>query len=73
MRPSAGVSQLWGGKWRPGVFHSYGKGRDARSHEGELVAVFLGNHGWFWRNRSREVVIITLRTDGAYRELKRLD
>lgn len=57
----------------PGVFHSYSKGRDARSHEGELVAVFDGNHGWFWRNRSGEVVTIMLRTDGAYRELKRLD
>lgn len=57
----------------PGVFHSYSKGRDAQSHEGELVAVFDGNHGWFWRNRSREVVTITLRTEGAYQELKRLD
>ena len=57
----------------PGVFHSYSKGRDAQSHEGEFVAVFDGNHGWFWRNRSRDVVTITLRTEGAYQELKRLD
>ncbi|MGZ8470074.1 MAG: transmembrane anchor protein [Gemmatirosa sp.] len=57
----------------PGVFHSYSKGRGARAHEGAFVAVFDGQHGWFWRNRTREVVTITLRTEGEYRELKRLD
>ena len=57
----------------PGVFHSYSKGRDARAHEGEFVAVFDGQHGWFWRNRTREVVTITLRTAGEYQELKRLN
>jgi hypothetical protein len=57
----------------PGVFHSYSKGRDARAHEGAFVAVFDGMHGWFWRNRTREVVTITLRTEGEYQELKRLE
>ena len=57
----------------PGVFHSYGKGRDARTDEGAFEAVFDGMHGWFWRNRTREVVTITLRTEGEYQELKRLE
>jgi hypothetical protein len=56
-----------------GDFHSYKKGRDARADAGGFVAVFDGNHGWFWRNRTREVVVITLRTAGEYREVKRLD
>ena len=54
-----------------GVFHSYGKGRDARANAGEFVAVFDGHHGWFWRNRGREVVTITLRTEGQYHDVKR--
>jgi hypothetical protein len=57
----------------PGVFHSYSKGRDTKQHEGAFVAVFDGMHGWFWRNRTRQPVTITLRTSGAYEELKRLD
>jgi hypothetical protein len=57
----------------PGVFHSYKKGRDTRADTGAFVAVFDGQHGWFWRNRTRELVTITLRTEGEYRELKRMD
>jgi len=56
----------------PGVFHSYSKGRNTRSHEGSFVAVFDGMHGWFWRNRTSGAVTITLRTTGEYLELKRL-
>ena len=51
---------------------SYEKGRGVPGDEGELVAAFDGNHGWFWRNRSDADVTLTLRTEGAYRELKRL-
>jgi hypothetical protein len=57
----------------PGDFHSYKKGRGAAADSGSFVAVFDGQHGWFWRNRSSGVVTITLRTEGEYRELKRLD
>jgi len=57
----------------PGVFHSYKKGRGAVADSGAFVAVFDGMHGWFWRNRTREVVTITLRTEGEYQELKRLN
>lgn len=57
----------------PGIrYHGYGKGSGKPSDEGELVAAFDGSHGWFWRNRGREVVTVTLRTDGAYTELKRM-
>ncbi|MDP3082029.1 MAG: transmembrane anchor protein [Brevundimonas sp.] len=57
---------------RPGTpYHGYGKGTEQRV-EGELVAAFTGSHGWFWRNRTGAPVTITLRTSGAYSEVKRV-
>ena len=57
---------------RPGTpYHGYGKGSERRV-EGELVAAFTGSHGWFWRNRTGEAVTVTLRTTGAYTEVKRV-
>ena len=50
---------------------TYGKGRDAPGGEGTLTAAFDGHHGWFWRNRTPDTVTVTLRTRGAYSELKR--
>lgn len=57
---------------RPGTpYHGYGKGTEQRV-ESELVAAFTGSHGWFWRNRTGAPVTITLRTTGAYSEVKRV-
>ncbi|MBN9554467.1 MAG: transmembrane anchor protein [Alphaproteobacteria bacterium] len=57
----------------PGIsYHGYGKGRESTGERGELVAAFDGSHGWFWRNRSGAPVTITLRTQGAYGEVKRV-
>ncbi len=57
---------------RPGLsYHGYGKG-SAQQQSGELTAAFTGSHGWFWRNRTGEPVTITLRTQGAYAEIKRM-
>jgi hypothetical protein len=57
---------------RPGTpYHGYGKGTEQQV-EGELVAAFDGSHGWFWRNRTGAAVTITLRTEGAYSEVKRV-
>lgn len=53
-----------------GSVHSYRKAKGAAVDEGELVAVSDGLHGWFWRNRTTEVVTITLRTGGDYLEVK---
>ena len=54
-------------------YHGYEKGQATPSDSGVLVAAFDGMHGWFWRNRTREVVTVTLRTRGAYTELKRME
>ena len=51
---------------------SYEKGRGVPEDNGVIEAAFDGNHGWFWRNRTETVVKLTLRTSGAYLELKRM-
>ena len=51
---------------------SYEKGRGVPNDEGELIAAFAGNHGWFFRNRNDNVVMVILRTKGAYAEMKRV-
>jgi hypothetical protein len=59
---------------RPGTpYHGYEKGQGQASDSGELVAAFDGMHGWFWRNRGREPVTVTLRTRGDYQALKEIE
>ncbi len=53
----------------PRGYHGYRKGSGVASDEGELVAAFDGRHGWFWRNRGRERVTLTLRTSGGYQDI----
>ncbi|MFT6075612.1 MAG: hypothetical protein ACJAZ1_002542 [Yoonia sp.] len=49
---------------------SYEQGRGVPEQSGQLVAAFTGNHGWFWRNRTDGLVVVTLRTRGDYSEMK---
>ena len=51
---------------------SYQKGRGVAEDEGVLEAAFDGNHGWFWRNRTDAPVTVTLKTSGAYSDIKRM-
>lgn len=51
-------------------YHGYYKGSDVK-REGTLVAEFDGSHGWFWRNRTKEPLTITLKTSGEYSSIKR--
>ena len=37
-----------------------------------VEAAFTGNHGWFWRNRGNTPVTVTLRTNGAYNNIRRV-
>ncbi len=55
-----------------GKAHSYKQGRAETINTGEFTAVSEGAHGWFWRNRSKENVTVTLKVKGVYSELKRL-
>ncbi|MBK1872647.1 hypothetical protein FE848_05370 [Marinobacter sp. 1-3A] len=51
---------------------SYEKGRGVPEDEGQLVAAFTGNHGWFFRNRNDNDITLVLRTGGDYGQLKRM-
>lgn len=51
---------------------SYKNGRGSAGETGVLTADFDGGHGWFWRNRGQKDVTITLKTTGAYGEIKRM-
>ena len=50
---------------------SYQKGRGTAGETGTLTAAFTGNHGWFWRNRDRKPVTVTVQLRGDYSALKR--
>ena len=51
---------------------SYKKGRGVPGESGSLKAAFDGNHGWFWRNRTKQDVNVTLRVRGDYTVIKRM-
>jgi hypothetical protein len=51
-------------------YHPYYKGSDSK-REGTLEAAFDGGHGWFWRNRTKQSLTITINTSGEYTEIKR--
>lgn len=56
----------------PNSAHNYKRDRNVSADEGTLEAAFDGNHGWFWRNRSRQDVTVRLRTQGAYADIQRI-
>ena len=45
---------------------SYEKGRNSSGNEGVLEAAFDGSHGWFWRNRGKSPVKVTLQVTGPF-------
>ena len=51
-------------------YHPYYKG-SASKGKGTLTAAFDGGHGWFWRNRSKKSLTITIKTTGEYTAIKR--
>ncbi len=51
----------------PGYAESFSKAR-ADHASGSYTAPFDGIHGWYWHNRSRQDVTLTLETSGFYAE-----
>jgi hypothetical protein len=49
---------------------TYEKGRGSTGSEGELVAEFDGDHGWFWRNRDKTALTVKLQVRGTYSAFK---
>lgn len=54
-------------------YHPYSKGVSTASDKGVIEAAFDGSHGWFWRNRGKETVTLTLTINGEYSDIKRVD
>ncbi|RDE19040.1 transmembrane anchor protein [Motiliproteus coralliicola] len=55
-----------------GSSHTYEKGRFQPGQQGSLTAVFDGQHGWFWRNRTDKAVTLTLEVEGDFLAMKRV-
>jgi len=53
-----------------GQSETYEKGRGSTGEEGEITAGFAGQHGWFWRNRDKTEVTVTVQVRGEYDEFK---
>tara|TARA_R110002072_G_scaffold1083_42_gene8924 strand:- start:12991 stop:13629 length:639 start_codon:yes stop_codon:yes gene_type:complete len=51
---------------------SFKRGRSVKGDEGVFEAPFDGNHGWFWRNRTKKNVTVTLTVSGDYAKIKRV-
>lgn len=51
----------------PGYAETFSKSR-ASSDTGSYSAPFNGIHGWYWQNRGRQEVKLTLQTQGYYSE-----
>jgi hypothetical protein len=51
---------------------SYEKGRGVPEQKGVLTAGGDGMHGWFWRNRGKASVTVTLKVDGDFSAIKRM-
>ncbi|MBX2837889.1 MAG: transmembrane anchor protein [Gammaproteobacteria bacterium] len=54
-----------------GQSKTYEKGRGATEGEGRFVAPFKGEHGWFWRNRDKSAITVTLKINGDYLDIVR--
>ncbi len=82
MEQGDSVSYLWtanGGKLNydlhgdgKGRSKSYKKGRGLPEDSDSFTAAFDGAHGWFWRNRTRQNVKMTLQVEGKFQEMKRV-
>lgn len=61
------------GSQQGGKESSYKKGRAVAADQGTLTAAYDGSHGWFWRNRMTKAVRVTLKVNGAYTDIKRMN
>jgi hypothetical protein len=48
-----------------GFFKSFAEATSSEM-KGSIIAPFTGSHGWYWRNRNDNDVVITLKTNGLY-------
>ena len=60
------------GKWPEDYYRSYQSKESSTAEQGSFVAPFTGNHGWYFRNLSPEVAVVTLEVSGYYTKLGRV-
>ncbi|MGI9281033.1 MAG: transmembrane anchor protein [Endozoicomonas sp.] len=53
-------------------YFGYNKGKKVTQDSGTLTAAFDGKHGWFWRNRSKVTVVVSLNVEGEFSETVRV-
>jgi hypothetical protein len=53
-------------------YFAYHKGKATREDKGVLTAAFNGKHGWFWRNRSKQMLTLTLEVTGDFSDIARV-
>lgn len=51
------------------VIYEIGRGQTA--FDGSITALFAGDHGWFWRDRDKTDLKVTLQLRGDYSEIVR--
>lgn len=49
-----------------GFFESYTLSTSSEMR-GTLTAPFTGSHGWYWKNKSSQPVVVTLQSEGHYK------
>lgn len=52
---------------------TYEKGRGQTTGEGHFTTPFAGDHGWFWRNRDKADVTVTLQMRGEYSAIAQVE
>jgi hypothetical protein len=52
-----------------GEYHNYNKGTK-NSDQGILKAFYDGRHGWYWKNRTSQIVKIALQVEGRYSDFR---
>jgi hypothetical protein len=53
-----------------GKSKTYEKGQGSKGSSGKIVVDFKGEHGWFFRNRDKKDVSITIKIRGDYSDFK---
>jgi hypothetical protein len=52
-----------------GEFTSYWEEQNKASASGNLIAPFTGTHGWYWENRTSELIEIKLEISGFFKDV----
>ena len=52
------------------VYLSYSIAESVSSDSGTITALYGGYHGWYWKNNTRQIITVTLTTEGEYHNIR---